>query len=67
MRPKLQIILDSQRRKALSEQMVDLPAAPLLNIVRSISKKEIQDLFHGAAVAHEDSGVNSDTVKEPIM
>jgi HD-GYP domain-containing protein (c-di-GMP phosphodiesterase class II) len=67
MRPKLQIIMDSQRRKPLNPQIVNLPESPLLNIVRSISKKEIQDLFHGAAVAHEEPDVNSDTVKEPIM
>lgn len=67
MRPKLRIILDSQRRKALSERVVDLPEAPLLNIVRSISEKEIRDLFKGVAVAQEEPDVSSDTVKEPIM
>lgn len=67
MRPKLQIILDSQRRKALGERIVDLPEAPLLNIVRSISEKEIRDLFHGVAVEHDVPNVSCDTVKEPIM
>jgi len=67
MRPKLRIILDSQRRKALSERVVDLPEAPLLNIVRSISEKEIRDLYKGVAAAPEDPAVSSDTVKEPIM
>jgi HD-GYP domain-containing protein (c-di-GMP phosphodiesterase class II) len=67
MRPKLRIILDSQRRKALSEQFVDLPQAPLLNIVRSISEKKIRDLYKGVAASHEDSEISCDTVKEPIM
>ena len=67
MRPKLQIILDSQRRKAVGERLVDLTEAPLLNIVRSISEKEIRDLFHGVAIASEDPDVSCDAIKEPIM
>jgi len=44
MRPKLQIIYDSQRRKVLTERIVVLPENPLLNIVDSVSESEIQEL-----------------------
>ena len=44
MRPKLQIIYDSQRRKVLTERIVILPENPLLNIVDSVSESEIQEL-----------------------
>ena len=44
MRPKLQIIYDSQRRKVLTERIVVLPDNPLLNIVDSVPESEIQDL-----------------------
>lgn len=67
MRPKLQIIMDSQRRKTLAERIVDLPEEPLLNIVRSISEKEIKDLLQGVTVAPAEPVAGCDTVKEPIM
>ena len=44
MRPKLQIIYDSQRRKVLTERIVILPENPLLNIVDSVPESEIQEL-----------------------
>jgi HD-GYP domain-containing protein (c-di-GMP phosphodiesterase class II) len=44
MRPKLQIIYDSQRRKVLTERIVVLPDNPLLNIVDSVSESELQEL-----------------------
>ncbi|UCD80351.1 MAG: HD domain-containing protein [Desulfobacterales bacterium] len=44
MRPKLQIIYDSQRRRVLTERIVVLPENPLLNIVDSVSESEIQEL-----------------------
>jgi hypothetical protein len=44
MRPKLQIIYDSQRRKVLTERIVVLPENPLLNIVDSVPESEIQEL-----------------------
>jgi HD-GYP domain-containing protein (c-di-GMP phosphodiesterase class II) len=44
MRPKLQIIYDSQRRKVLTERIVVLPENPLLNIVDSVSESEIHEL-----------------------
>ena len=44
MRPKLQILYDSQRRKVLTERIVLLPDNPLLNIVDSVSESEILEL-----------------------
>jgi HD-GYP domain-containing protein (c-di-GMP phosphodiesterase class II) len=67
MRPKLQIIMDSQRRKTLVERIVDLPEEPLLNIVRSVSEKEIKELLQGLAVVRTEPEAGCDTVKEPIM
>jgi len=67
MRPKLQILMDSQRRKTLVERIVDLPEEPLLNIVRSISEKEIKELQQGLTVVHKEPEAGCDTVKEPIM
>ena len=44
MRPKLQIIFDSQKRKVLTERIVALPDNPLLNIVDSVSEGDIRTL-----------------------
>jgi HD-GYP domain-containing protein (c-di-GMP phosphodiesterase class II) len=44
MRPKLQIIYDSQKRKVLTQRIVALPDNPLLNIVDSVSEGELQEL-----------------------
>jgi hypothetical protein len=44
MRPKLQIVFDSQRRKVLTKRIVALPENPLLNIVDSVPESEIQEL-----------------------
>jgi len=44
MRPKLQILYDSQRRKVLTERIVVLPDNPLLNIVDSVPESEIDEL-----------------------
>ena len=44
MRPKLQIVYDSQRRKVLTKRIVVLPENPLLNIVDSVPESEIQEL-----------------------
>ena len=46
MRPKLQIVFDSQMRKVLTKRIVALPENPLLNIVDSVSENEIQELSH---------------------
>ena len=44
MRPKLQIVFDSQKRKVLTKQIVALPENPLLNIVDSVSEGEIREM-----------------------
>jgi len=44
MRPRLQILYDSQSRKVLTERIVDLPDNPLLNIVDSVPDSEIKEL-----------------------
>lgn len=40
MRPKLQIIFDSQKRRVLTERIINLPENPLLYIVDSVSEDE---------------------------
>ena len=50
MRPKLQIVFDSQKRKVLTPRIVALPENPLLNIVDSVSDSEIQELSHAQPV-----------------
>ncbi len=67
MRPKLQILFDSQRRKTLAERTVALAEEPLLNIVRCVSEAEITDLLRGGAVAAPPPEDNCDTVQEPIL
>jgi len=67
MRPKLKILMDSQRRKVLVERIIDLPAEPLLNIVRGVSEKEVKELLQGATVVHPEPEPGCDTVTEPIM
>jgi HD-GYP domain-containing protein (c-di-GMP phosphodiesterase class II) len=47
MRPKIQIIYDSQRRKVLTEKIVALPEDPLLHIVDSINENQIRQLVEG--------------------
>jgi len=44
MRPKIQIIYDSQKRKVLTEKIVALPEESLLHIVDSISETKIKKL-----------------------
>ena len=44
LRPKIQVIFDSQKRKVLTEKIVALPEDPLLHIVDSISEHEIRRL-----------------------
>ena len=44
MRPKIQIIYDSQKRKVLTEKIVALPEDSLLHIVDSISETKIGEL-----------------------
>jgi len=47
MRPKIQIIYDSQKRKVLIEKIVALPEDPLLHIVDSINENQIRELIEG--------------------
>ena len=44
LRPKIQIIYDSQKRKVLTEKIVALPEDPLLHIIDSITENEIGKL-----------------------
>jgi HD-GYP domain-containing protein (c-di-GMP phosphodiesterase class II) len=67
MRPKLQIIYDSQRRKVLTERIVSLAEAPLLNIVRCVSEKDIQEFVMGIPASRHSSEEGGNTVAEPIV
>jgi HD-GYP domain-containing protein (c-di-GMP phosphodiesterase class II) len=67
LRPTLQILFDSQRRKVLAEQVVALAEAPLLNIVRCVPEREIKELSLGLATVREPCEVNCDTVEEPNL
>ena len=44
LRPKIQIIYDSQKRKVLTEKIIALPEDPLLHIIDSITENEIRKL-----------------------
>jgi HD-GYP domain-containing protein (c-di-GMP phosphodiesterase class II) len=44
LRPKIQIIYDSQKRKVLTEKIIALPEDPLLHIVDSMSENEMRKL-----------------------
>jgi HD-GYP domain-containing protein (c-di-GMP phosphodiesterase class II) len=47
LRPKIQIICDSQKRKVLTKKFVSLPEDPLLHIIDSVNENEIQHLAKG--------------------
>ena len=44
LRPKIQILYDSQQRKVLTQKFVSLPEDPLLHIIDSVSENEIRHL-----------------------
>lgn len=44
MRPKIQIVFDSQQKRVLTERIVNLPDDPLLYLVDSISEEELQQI-----------------------
>jgi HD-GYP domain-containing protein (c-di-GMP phosphodiesterase class II) len=44
LRPKIQILYDSQKRKVLTEKIVALPEDPLLHIIDSVSENEMERL-----------------------
>jgi HD-GYP domain-containing protein (c-di-GMP phosphodiesterase class II) len=67
MRPRLRVLMDAQHRKVLAERIIDLPAESLLHIVRSVSKKEIQELLQGQTVGHAGPEPDCDTMVEPVM
>lgn len=67
MRPKLQILFDSQRHKVTTEQVVTLAETPLLNIVRCVPEKEIKGLSLGLAAVRGTREANCNTVEEPIL
>ena len=50
MRPKLQIIFDSQNRQVLTERLVALADNSLLNIIDSVSDDEIQEMLQAQAM-----------------
>jgi len=47
MRPRIQMVFDSQQRRVLTERIVNLPDDPLLYIVDSVSDEELQELSEG--------------------
>lgn len=67
MRPTLRILFDSQRRQVLAERTVALTEAPLLNIVRGVTAKEIRELRLGMAASSGGEPATCDTVEEPIL
>jgi HD-GYP domain-containing protein (c-di-GMP phosphodiesterase class II) len=67
MRPKLQILLDAQRRRSLTERIVVLAEEPLLNIVRCVSEAEMAGLLSGGAASAPPLEESCDTVQEPIL
>jgi HD-GYP domain-containing protein (c-di-GMP phosphodiesterase class II) len=50
LRPKLQIIFDSQKRQVLTERIVALADNPLLNIVDSVSENKIQEMLQAQSM-----------------
>ena len=44
MRPKLQIIYDSQKRRVLTERIINLPENPLLYIVNSVAEAALKEM-----------------------
>jgi HD-GYP domain-containing protein (c-di-GMP phosphodiesterase class II) len=67
MRPKLRILFDSQRRQVLAERAVALTEAPLLNVVRSVTAKEIRELRLGTAALSGPGPATCETVEAPIL
>lgn len=67
MRPRLHILFDSQRRQVLAERSIALTEAPLLNIVRSVSEKELRELQQGVAAARATDEATCDTVEAPVL
>jgi HD-GYP domain-containing protein (c-di-GMP phosphodiesterase class II)/cell division septation protein DedD len=71
MRPKIQIVFDSQQRQVLTERIVNLPDDPLLYIVDSVSDEELQSLSEGPdseprARADREKTQDDDTDATPV-
>jgi HD-GYP domain-containing protein (c-di-GMP phosphodiesterase class II) len=47
MRPRVQIVFDSQQKRVLTERIINLPDDPLLYIVDSVADEELQSLSEG--------------------
>jgi hypothetical protein len=47
MRPRIQIVFDSQQKRVLTERIINLPDDPLLYIVDSVVDEELQSLSEG--------------------
>ncbi len=65
MRPKLKIIYDSQKRKVLTERIIELPKNPLLYIKDSVAEGDLENLpalFEKEEISSTDD--MSDTEKE---
>ena len=61
MRPKIQIVFDSQQKRVLTERIVNLPDDPLLYLVDSVSEEELRQLSEGSDRA---AGVQADREKK---
>jgi hypothetical protein len=44
MRPRLQVVFDSQGQRVLTERIINLPENPLLYIVDSVSEEELEGI-----------------------
>jgi len=47
MRPRIQIVFDSQQKRVLTERIINLPDDPLLYIVDSVADEDLQSLSEG--------------------
>ena len=56
MRPKLQIVYDSQKRKVLTERIINLPDNPLLYIVDSVFEEELRETSESSSEITGASG-----------
>lgn len=57
LRPRIQVMFDSQKRRVLMERIINLPDQPLLNIIDFVRESEIHDLFARSGMAGNDSSI----------
>lgn len=67
MRPKLRIVYDSQRRRLLTERIVNLADTPLLHIAACVSEKEIRQIAQQAPALPTAAVEPCPVVEEPIV